>query len=97
LRWYERFLLHTHGVSKKKKKKKKIYKTYKTDMCFSYRKIAASSCEGGKELEKIGAEQMWCPGASRSGHGWLGFIFAPILGAGLVFGALQYRKRGGFG
>lgn len=40
---------------------------------------------------------MWCPGASRSGTGWIGFIFAPILGAGLVFGALHYRKRGGFG
>lgn len=37
---------------------------------------------------------MYCPGVSRSGGGWLAFIFAPIIGAGLVFGALQYRKRG---
>jgi hypothetical protein len=48
-------------------------------------------------LEKIGAEQMWCPGASRSSNGWVAFIFAPIIAAGLVFAALQYRKRGGFG
>ncbi|KAI8967795.1 hypothetical protein BDF20DRAFT_917392 [Mycotypha africana] len=62
-----------------------------------YRKIAASTCQGGKELDKIGAEQMWCPGASRRSHGWIAFIFAPIIGAGLVFAALQYRRRGGFG
>ncbi|KAF1797441.1 hypothetical protein V8B55DRAFT_1516083 [Mucor lusitanicus] len=62
-----------------------------------YRKIAASTCQGGKELEKIGAEQMWCPGASHSGSGWVAFIFAPIIAAGLVFAALHYRKRGGFG
>ena len=61
-----------------------------------YRKIAASTCQGGKELDKLG-EQMYCPGASRPGSGWLGFIFAPILGAGLVFGILHYRKRGSFG
>ncbi|KAI8067678.1 uncharacterized protein B0P05DRAFT_552523 [Gilbertella persicaria] len=60
-----------------------------------YRKIAASTCEGGKELDKIGAEQMWCPGASRSGHGWVAIIFAPIIAAGLVFAILHYRKRGG--
>ncbi|KAI8640138.1 hypothetical protein BD408DRAFT_445362 [Parasitella parasitica] len=62
-----------------------------------YRKIAASSCQGGKELEKIGADQMWCPGASHSSSGWVAFIFAPIIAAGLVFAALHYRKRGGFG
>ncbi|KAI7893622.1 uncharacterized protein EV154DRAFT_600677 [Mucor mucedo] len=61
-----------------------------------YRKIAASTCQGGNELDKLG-DKMYCPGVSRSGHGWAAFVFAPILGAGLVFGALQYRKRGGFG
>jgi hypothetical protein len=60
-----------------------------------YRKIAASTCQGGNELEK--SEEMWCPGASHSGGGWFGFIAAPILGAGLVFAALHYRKHGGFG
>ncbi|KAI8364623.1 hypothetical protein BD560DRAFT_165544 [Blakeslea trispora] len=60
-----------------------------------YRKIAASSCKGGKELDKIGAEQMWCPGSTRSGHSWVAIIFAPIIAAGLVFAILYYRKQGG--
>lgn len=37
---------------------------------------------------------MYCPGVSRSGSGWVVFVFAPIIAAGLVFGALRYRKRG---
>lgn len=62
-------------------------------LIYSYRKIAASTCEGGKELDKQG-EKMYCPGVTRSGSGWVAFIFAPIIAAGLVFGALQYRKHG---
>ncbi|GAA5814583.1 hypothetical protein MFLAVUS_008082 [Mucor flavus] len=58
-----------------------------------YRKIAASTCEGGTELDKLG-DKMYCPGVSRSGSGWVVFVFAPIIAAGLVFGALRYRKRG---
>lgn len=37
---------------------------------------------------------MYCPGVSRSGSGWVVFVFAPIIAAGLVFGALRYRKQG---
>ncbi|RCI00049.1 vacuolar protein sorting/targeting protein PEP1, partial [Rhizopus azygosporus] len=60
-----------------------------------YRKIAASTCEGGKELDKLG-EKVMCPRAKGSG-GWLAFIFMPIIGAGIIFGVLHYRRRGGFG
>lgn len=37
-----------------------------------------------------------CPRAKGSG-GWLAFIFMPIIGAGIIFGVLHYRRRGGFG
>jgi hypothetical protein len=64
-----------------------------------YRKIAASTCEGGDELDKLG-EKVMCPNARRSsgsGGGWVAFLLLPLFGAGIIFAVLYYRKRGSFG
>ncbi|KAI8342310.1 hypothetical protein BC941DRAFT_138054 [Chlamydoabsidia padenii] len=54
-----------------------------------YRKIAASTCQGGKELDKEG-ERIRCPGRSGGTH-WTVYLFAPIFGAAIIFGCLRYR------
>ncbi|KAI8971058.1 hypothetical protein BDB01DRAFT_854995 [Pilobolus umbonatus] len=61
-----------------------------------YRKIAASTCEGGHELDKQG-DKVWCPGVTHANHSWIAFVFVPMLAGGLIFAALRYRKHGGFG
>lgn len=61
----------------------------------AYRKIAASSCQGGQELEK--GAQMWCPGKSYSKGIWAVYILLPIGAAAVVFAGLRYHKKRGFG
>ncbi|ORZ10539.1 hypothetical protein BCR42DRAFT_469972 [Absidia repens] len=63
-----------------------------------YRKIAASTCQGGRELDKEG-DQIRCPGRGSGTH-WTVYLFAPVFGAAIVFGCLRYRhvfRHQGFG
>ncbi|KAG0173404.1 vacuolar protein sorting/targeting protein PEP1 [Apophysomyces sp. BC1034] len=60
-----------------------------------YRKIAASTCVDGLELDK--GDQRWCSGKSGSGAMWVLYLFAPVIGAGLVFVCLRYRNQVAFG
>lgn len=62
----------------------------------SYRKVAASTCRGGLELDKLG-EKIMCPSIKRPGDAWTVFFISAILSVGLVFGILYYRKHAGFG
>lgn len=66
-----------------------------------YRKTAATTCEGGEEFDRLG-EKVMCPNARRpnnggGGNGWIAFIILPIIGAGIIFCVLHFRRRGSFG
>ncbi|CAO3618171.1 unnamed protein product [Cunninghamella echinulata] len=58
-----------------------------------YRKIAASTCQGGRELDK--GDRIRCPG--RGGSHWVIYIFAPLFGAAVIFGCLRYRRAFRYG
>ncbi|KAI9318385.1 hypothetical protein BX666DRAFT_1927417 [Dichotomocladium elegans] len=55
-----------------------------------YRKTAATSCVGGIALDE--GDKYWCPGKSTSGGKVVLYVLAPILGAGLIYTCLQYRR-----
>ncbi|KAI8333656.1 hypothetical protein BC941DRAFT_473408 [Chlamydoabsidia padenii] len=55
-----------------------------------YRKIAASTCQGGRELDKEG-DQIRCPGRNTGTH-WTIYLFAPLFGAAVIFGCLRFRS-----
>ncbi|KAL0080134.1 hypothetical protein F4703DRAFT_1905796 [Phycomyces blakesleeanus] len=57
-----------------------------------YRRIAATSCEGGLGLDE--GEKHWCPGKSHSSGMWAVYVFAPLGGALLIFACLYLRKYG---
>ncbi|KAI8370594.1 uncharacterized protein BYT42DRAFT_617135 [Radiomyces spectabilis] len=59
-----------------------------------YRKIAASTCVGEEDF--LGKKH-WCPGKKRSRTMWPLYVFAPMVGAGLLFACLYYRKHGRIG
>ncbi|KAG1149093.1 hypothetical protein G6F37_003371 [Rhizopus arrhizus] len=61
-----------------------------------YRKVAASTCRGGLELDKLG-EKIMCPSIKGLGDAWTVLFISAILSVGLVFGILYYRKHAGFG
>ncbi|KAI8075104.1 hypothetical protein BC940DRAFT_363148 [Gongronella butleri] len=54
-----------------------------------YRKIAASTCQGGDELDKQG-DMIRCPGRPGSSN-WAWFLFGPVIGAAAVFACFRYR------
>ncbi|ORX42516.1 Oligoxyloglucan reducing end-specific cellobiohydrolase [Hesseltinella vesiculosa] len=55
-----------------------------------YRKTAASSCQGGTEMDKQG-DMIRCPGRPGGGSSWAWFIFGPLIGASAVFACVRYR------
>lgn len=60
-----------------------------------YRKTAATTCEGGLDLDK--GDKRWCPGKSYSSGRWVVYVVTPVAAAAALVACLHYRKHGRLG